>query len=211
MHAQDVHENVCLVDCCVFCLCPPPNWPLLRAKFCLASLFLCMIFPPTKTLVMCFKFFYRIFAVTKLQCVQICESSLAGLNLPFIPEKFDRIVMLTNMDHRALLCSVCCIFEFLLRTHECFDNIKIDVFTCEFGLFRSQVKNFETFFGPDFLETPKVLLRVPSFLQHPEDSSTERNLSSSAHNPLKKPSLALMLPSSVMHGRHGTMPSSRHP
>ena len=85
IHAQDMHENVYVVDCCVFCSYPPQHRPPMRAKFRPASSFLCVIFPPTK-LVMCFEFFNRTFALTKLQCVQIGESSMTGSNLPFIPE-----------------------------------------------------------------------------------------------------------------------------
>ena len=55
------------------------------------------------------------------------------------------------------------------------------------GLFQSQVKFFETFFGPDFLETPNFLYGVPSFSLNPKDSPTARNLSSSAHNLLGPP------------------------
>ena len=46
-------------------------------------------FPPYQTRDV-LRIFNRTFALTKLQCVQICESSLAGSNLPFVPPEILR-------------------------------------------------------------------------------------------------------------------------
>ena len=85
MHAQDMYENVCLVDCCVFYSYPPPHRPPMRAKFRAAPSSFSQNFVPTKHM-LCFEFLSCAFDVTNLQGVEMCDKSLAGSNLPFFPE-----------------------------------------------------------------------------------------------------------------------------
>ena len=76
-------------------------------------------------------------------------------------------MIFTNVDLGALLCS-CCIFELLLRTHECFDNIKIDVFVDEF-MSGCVVLVFRVGYllGAELDDAVVVLLRI--LLLHPSD------------------------------------------